>query len=581
MIPASGHNDDLTSVLERVLALPGRLAERSAFEQELAKLRRGNVNVVVVGSFKRGKSSLLNALIGRPILPMGVVPVTALVTLIRCGEPEDAHVHFTDGRIEHIGLDELSHFVSETHNPENRLGVERVDLRLGGITSSPSIVLADTPGSGSVFRHNTETLKAWFGNIDAAIFVVSSDPPIGEEDSLLLAEVAETAGEILVVLNKVDRLRPHEIEESAAYTQRAVKEILGRDVPLIPCSARRGLEEGKEGSGVDEVARWLDALAEGRAEEVLQRAVARRVARFLAQEIVLVEMESAGAEHSVEELQHALDQLEEVRGELGARVREVQTVFDSECHELERAYDDRARVVLPELVRTVKEIVRKRSDELVASRAGMMRFQREIETARDEAVQHTLEPFHEEQEQRLITGFANLTERALGRVNELVDEAFERAAKLLGVGIVRFDVRENFSMESRLEYRVGLPKVNLDYIVEGLFLLLPPVIGRPIVTRRHVRMLPEALNRQVGLIRADLHERLNESALSFKGELGRRVEMAVGQLEEAVKRGAELAASGSEKAAGRLKELATRRRVLEQALGVCRSSFQNDEPGSR
>ncbi len=573
MVPESRPRTDLTSALESVLALPGHLAERGAFKEELAKLRRGNVNVVVVGSFKRGKSSLLNALIGRPVLPMGVVPVTALVTLIRCGEPEDAHVHFTDGHIEHIGMDEISRFVSETENPENRLGVERVDLRLSGITASSRIVLADTPGSGSVFRHNTETLKAWFGNIDAAIFVVSSDPPIGEEDSHLLAEVAETAGEILVVLNKVDRLRPEEIDESAAYTVRAVKEILGREVPLIPCSARRGLEEGREGSGVDEVAQWLDGLAAGRGEEVLQRAVARRVARFLAQEIALVEMESAGARHSVEELQHALEQLEGVRGELGSRVREVQTVFDAGCHDLEKAYDERARVVLPELVRTVEDIIRKRADELTASGAGMMRFQREIESARDEAVRQTLEPFHEEQEQNLIHGFAGLTERALGRVNELVDEAFERAAQLLGVSLDRFDVRENFSMESRLEYRVGLPKVNLDYIVEGLFLLLPPFIGRPMVTRRHLRMLPEALNRQVGLIRADFHERLNESAFSFKGELGRRVETAIGQLEDAVRRGVELAAAGSEQAAGRLEELSQRRRVLESALAVCRSAI--------
>ncbi|NOZ79089.1 MAG: hypothetical protein GXP48_07920 [Acidobacteria bacterium] len=565
----------MTLALEDVLALPGQLAARSSLEEELLKLRRGNVNVVVVGSFKRGKSSLLNALIGRPVLPMGVVPVTALVTLIRCGEPEDAHVHFADGRIEHIGMDEISRFVSETENPENRLAVERVDLKLKGITSSSRVVLADTPGSGSVFRHNTETLKSWFGNIDAAIFVVSVDPPIGEEDSQLLAEVAETAGEVLVVLNKVDRLRPEEIEQSVEYTRRAVKEILGREAPLIACSARRALEEGKEGSGIDHVARWLEELASGRGEEVLQRAVARRVARFLAQEIALVEMESAGAKHSVEELQDALKQLEEVRGELGTRVREVQTVFDSGCRDLEAAYDDRVRVVLPELVTTVEGIIRKRSEELAASGASMMRFQREIESARDEAVQRTLEPFHEEQERNLIEGFALLAERALARVNELVDEAFERAAQLLGVSLDRFDVRENFSMESRLEYRVGLPKVNLDYIVEGLFLLLPPFIGRPLVTRRHLRMLPEALNRQVGLIRADLHERLNESGFSFKGELGRRVETAIGQLEEAVRRGVELAASGSEEAAARLEELSHRRQVLETALAACTSVFKD------
>lgn len=570
---------DLATALEEVLALPDRLSGRAALEEELGKLRRGNLNVVVVGSFKRGKSTLLNALIGRPLLPMGVVPVTALITLIRSGEPEDAHVHFADGTIRHIAMDQIADFVSETANPENRLGVERVDLRLPNLMRDARVVLADTPGSGSVFKHNTETLKAWFGNIDAALFVVSTDPPIGEEDSRLLSEVAETAGEVLVVLNKIDRLRPDEVEESISYTGRAVEAILGRKLPLVACSAREALEAGPEGTGLDRIAEWLQELAGGRGEQVLQRAVARRAARLLAHEIALVEMESAGALRSVADLEEALHQLEEVRSELALRVREVKAAFDAGCHDLEAAFDERARVELPELVDKIRGSIRKTADDLSADSSGMIRFQREIEAERDDAVREALEPFQREQEEKLIGGFATVTERSLSRVNELVDEAFARAARLLGVRLDRFDVRESFSMESRLEYRVGLPKVNLDYIVEGLFLLLPARLGRPMVTRRHLRMIPEALNRQVGLIRADLHERLNESGFSFKGELARRIDTAIDQLERAVRRGVELAALDQEKASVRLAELSRRRDTLEGALSACKAAGSGDDHG--
>jgi hypothetical protein len=137
--------------------------------------------------------------------------------------------------------------------------------------------------------------------------------------------------------------------------------------------------------------------------------------------------------------------------------------------------------------------------------------------------------------------------------------------------MARFDVRESFSMESRLDYRVGLPKVNLDYIVEGLFLLLPGPVGRPLVARRHHRFIPEAMGRQLGLIRADLHERLTESAFSFKGGLERRVQEALDRLENAVRRGAELAALDRESLVRRLAELGERRAVLQAALdGCCR-----------
>jgi len=560
---------DLAEHLDAVLSLEPAPSCHNELAAERRRLGHGRVNVVVVGAFKRGKSTLLNALMGRPILPMGVVPVTALVTLIRSGPTERAVVHFLDGREEEIPVDGLTPYVSETENPENRRGVERVEVELPELRELGRITLADTPGSGSVFQHNTDTLRQWLGQIDAALFVVSTDPPIGETDSQLLQEVAETAGEVLVVLNKADHLRPTELGDSIAYTSRAVEATMGRPVPLIPCSARRALEDGGEEAGVSKVAAWIRELAAGRGEEVLEKAVARRAARRLAQEITLVRLEEASARSSVEDLEAALQQLQEVRVELVRRVREVEAAFQAGCADLMRGHDDVVRERQQDLITQVQEMVAGEARRLMERRVNMLRFQRQLERVRDRAVESALEPFQKEREEAVIAGFQELTERALSRVNELVDEAFETAARLVGVEMASFDVRESFSMESRLDYRVGLPKVNLDYIVEGLFLLLPGPVGRPMVARRHHRFIPEAMGRQLGLIRADLHERLNESAFSFKGGLERRVEEALDRLENAVRRGAELAALDRESLGERLTELSRRRDVLEEALGAC------------
>ncbi|NOZ95697.1 MAG: hypothetical protein GXP47_13310 [Acidobacteria bacterium] len=560
---------DLAEHLEAVLSLEPGVSCREELAEERRRLRRGRVNVVVVGAFKRGKSTLLNALMGRPILPMGVVPVTALVTLIRSGPTERAVVHYLDGRQEEVPVDGLKPYVSETENPENRLGVERVEVELPELRELGRITLADTPGSGSVFQHNTDTLRQWLGQIDAALFVVSTDPPIGETDSQLLQEVAETAGEVLVVLNKADHLRPKELGDSIAYTSKAVEATMGRPVTLIPCSARRALEDGIKDEGVARIAAWIRELAAGRGEEVLERAVARRAARRLAQEITLVRLEEASARSSVEDLEAALHQLQEVRVELVRRVREVEAAFQAGCADLMRHHDDVVRERQPALIAEVQEVVAREARHLMERRINMLRFQRTLEKVRDRTVEAVLEPFQKEREEAVIQGFVELTERALSRVNELVDEAFERAARLVGVEMASFDVRESFSMESRLDYRVGLPKVNLDYIIEGLFLLLPGPVGRPMVARRHNRFIPEAMGRQLGLIRADLHERLNESAFSFKGGLERRVEEALDRLENAVKRGAELADLDRESLAERLTALDRRRGVLERALRGC------------
>jgi dynamin family protein len=60
------------------------LADEAASLEE--RLREQRFYVACVGQFKRGKSTLLNALVGRPLLPTGVVPVTSVPTVLRYGE---------------------------------------------------------------------------------------------------------------------------------------------------------------------------------------------------------------------------------------------------------------------------------------------------------------------------------------------------------------------------------------------------------------------------------------------------------------------------------------------------------------
>ncbi len=569
MAHATSDGSGMRSALEAVLSLDGDLSVAPVLERELGKLREGVVNVVVVGQFKRGKSTLLNAVLGEPVLPMGVTPVTAIVTVVRPGPARRAVVRFLDGRSETIPVEELAGYVSERRNPENRLGVERVEVELTLRDGRVLPVLADTPGSGSVFRHNTEVLRRWLGRIDAGLFVVSADPPVGEEDLALLGEVQEMAGEVLVVLNKVDRLAPEELQESIAYTRMAVDPVTGRRSEVIPCSARRALEGGLEGTGVDRVAAWLEELAQERGGRVLEMAVARRAGRALARELAVVEVEANAARRSAEELERALGAVGELKEELERRLADTEAAFDAGCRRLLAAYDDMVRERHGELADSLAEEVRRAASELEAAGRSGWSFQRRLEAARDRAALQILEPVQAEQEQRLVEGFESLTSRALDQVNALVDEAFERAAELLGVTVERFDVREDFSMESRLEYRVGLPKVNLDYLMDGLLLLLPPPVARKAFLRRQLRMLPEAVGRQLGLIRADLHERLNESAISFRGNLRRRVAEALPRLEEAIRRGLELVRSGREQAAERLVRLDERRAVLERAVEAC------------
>ena len=92
---------------------------RSAAE----RIAEGRFYVACVGQFKRGKSTLLNALMGKPILPSGVVPVTAVPTILRFGETLGARVRLKSDEWTDIAIATIEEYVSEVRNPENSKGV--------------------------------------------------------------------------------------------------------------------------------------------------------------------------------------------------------------------------------------------------------------------------------------------------------------------------------------------------------------------------------------------------------------------------------------------------------------------------
>ena len=76
------------------------------------------MTVSVIGQFKRGKSAVINRILQREIMPVGIVPVTAVVTMIDYGEEPRAYVHFANGMVKDTPFEELSAYVnavSDTH----------------------------------------------------------------------------------------------------------------------------------------------------------------------------------------------------------------------------------------------------------------------------------------------------------------------------------------------------------------------------------------------------------------------------------------------------------------------------------
>ena len=173
--------NQLIAALKELESLASESTSRTLLPQiddEIDKLETSSFYLAVLGQFKRGKTTFINALLGEEILPTGILPLTSIITLIRFGERKKAEVVFLDNRRCTIDPTELRQYVSESENAKNEKKVHHVELAYPSSFLKNGIVLIDTPGVGSIALHNTETTQGFLPRIEAAVVLLGADPPV-------------------------------------------------------------------------------------------------------------------------------------------------------------------------------------------------------------------------------------------------------------------------------------------------------------------------------------------------------------------------------------------------------------------
>ncbi len=315
---------DLAEAIQRGLRLLDQQAERESHNKLrslLTKLAEDRFVLAVVGQFSRGKSSLMNALMGMDRLPVGIVPLTSVVTKVCYGNPERVLIEYPNSALKsEIPLHKLPEFVTESGNPGNRRQIVAAEVQLPSEFLRRGIYFVDTPGIGSAIRENTQTTKQFLPEADAVVFVTAFDSPLGREEIEFLREVREHVRKIFLVVNKVDLIPSGEQNRVLAFIHDLLAKEAGIEVPrLFAVSASQALG-AKLSSSAGELARsgvgpledaLVDFLTGEKTSEFLARVCERAIASIAEMDPPIVLRDKSS------EWNRVITSLKEIRGQLG------------------------------------------------------------------------------------------------------------------------------------------------------------------------------------------------------------------------------------------------------------------------
>lgn len=500
------------------------LAARAA--RLVDRLASQEFHIAFVGEFKRGKSTLVNALIGRPLLPTGVVPLTTVATEVHVGSP-DTIVVFDDGRRLAISTDQIGDYATEIGNPSNVLGVSRLEVGVETTFGVPGLVLVDTPGVASVNDQNTAAAHDVLLDSDGAVVVLSADSPLSESEHRLLTELGRRRSKVFVVINKCDHLSSSEVEEVRAFVTPHLLRLLGKGVEPY-CVAARPASDTTFPAGADVAAAEAFTVFKDALDLFVRNDLAaarhasavgelRRLGAGLAESI---QIEAATATLDLETLGTRVHRFE-MAAEAGRRL------FDEDCLLLEHEVSELALEVGRMLAEDAARAAGDRRSLLVASAASVSFRQLDavLREAIEVSVREGFEPVRRAAQQDVEEAWVLLADRFGSRLQAHVDGLRTAANEVFDVHLPVVSVPAVSEQKDRFSFlflHLEGPSALVGRFLRGL---LPTSRARQRMVRLAQRRLAEEFDKHAGRARYDITERLSGARRQF-------VETMAGEFEQ-------------------------------------------------
>ena len=480
--------------------------------RELAvRVAEGRFYVACVGQFKRGKSTLLNALVGYEVVPTGFIPVTAVPTVIRFGAALRARIRMHDGSWRDIAMSDLKDYVTEEFNPENKKGVDGAEVFVPSSLLSSGMCFVDTPGLGSVFTGNTATTQAFIPHIDAALVVVGADPPIAGEELALVDAVGKQVQDLILVINKADRTSDPERAAAAKFTRDVLEKRLHRPMgEVFEVSATERMENRGPLRDWGNLLASLHHLVDDSGRNLVRAACDRGLQRLSEQLLAIISEDRDALLRPIEESERRIGLMKETISEAERSMHELSFLFMAEQHRISDLFGDRHKQFFNSAWIESEAEFNKELPSVPLGfgpryRRRVMRLAQEIARRK---VMPWLKPEQEEGERQYRAVALRFVEMGNSFLRKLADAGLSELTRMPHA----LDPEKGFRVRSRFTFEdfigTAQPPSPLRWLADAF---LPLVGARKVITNEAREFLQHLLETNSSRVQNDVLNRIQES----------------------------------------------------------------------
>ncbi len=499
------------------------------------KVRGDKFYLVVLGLFKRGKSSFINSILESNVVPTGVIPLTAIITFIEYAENPSAKIYFEDNETKEVSVEEVADYVAEEKNPNNEKGVLKVVI----YTPNPllkKIVLIDTPGVGSSLEHNTEATLRFVDKIDAALFILSTDIPVTKLEVEFLSELKTKVPRIIFILNKSDLLQNEKLKELLSYNEKVLNEVCDREIIIDSVSSLKaeaalnsGDREKFSESGITRVREDIIGMVESEKQSILKETTRIRIRNIITEgesllkfKLSSLEMPAVELEAKLKEFRHSADVMKEEKDEFDILIEgKVKRLKEFVSEEVDMLGQNLISEINDKINRDEREIIKKLRNQ------DLREFQNEF----FEYIKGEFDRKKKNLEEKAIERFRELLVKYGERSNTFLSEMIKG---LTGLMNIKFDsLAEVFDLNiyTGFYYNFSGESIPIGLSSKQIRNVMPSFIIKSVILKKITKNFEDKIHGNCSSIKYDLSYKIQESFLKFKFDLNNKLESILESLE--------------------------------------------------